>query len=211
MIMLGKNSMTLRSLAAIAAVAAATALMMTGTSAALASPRVGSITGAERAAARLASAISPATSYPEYVISDQYGTYLTDTYGANGTNGVEMYAGPAEYAANWEYRNESVYKTMDVYELYDPITNKCVVWDGQATNRFSEAGCVTGSANEDFWYGEMSGGYYSELYNVGATESYGDDRCLSALGSTTGDGLAAYLCSDDSPYQVWTRVETGTS
>jgi hypothetical protein len=206
--MLGKNSMTLRSLTAIAAVAAASALMMTGTSAALASPKVSIATRAERIASRQASPMAPATGYPEYYLSDDYAGYLTDTYLSGNKYGLEVLNND-EAAPYFEFRNESVYDGKDVYELYDPATNECVAWES-STNLFEEAGCTTGSAGEDFWYGAMNDPDYSELYNVGSSES-GPDRCLSAMGTANGSQLIAYLCSDDSEYQLWTRQKEATS
>jgi hypothetical protein len=205
----GKNSLTLRLLAVTATVAAASALMMTGASAALAVSEVSAATHAADTASRQAAPMTPATSYPEYYLNDAYGEYLMDSYLPDNKYGVQMINGDGD-EPYFEFRNGSVFQGKDVYELYDPASNECVAWES-STNLFEEAGCKTGSAGEDFWYGDMNDGNYSELYNVGASGTNGPDRCLSAMGTANGSGLAAYLCSDDSEYQVWTRVQEGSS
>ena len=165
-----------------------------------------------------------AVGYKEYQIYDTHGGtgYCSNgIYGAptlyntsSGSSGAYIFdnincVGGDAYTL-YEFRNPSTGEGHDVYELYDPETNKCVAWEGASSNLFGEAGCVTANVNEQFWYGNIDT-TSNELHNVGATSHWSDDRCLSALGVGTGNGIAAYKCSDNSADQLWRRNYITTS
>lgn len=157
------------------------------------------------ASAALASPAAPATTYTEYVLTDESGQVLTDV------DGLTVWSPSSGLDTAFEFRNPSTYNGKDVYELYDPLTNKCVAWLGSEANLFGESGCVTADHSEDFWYNAINNPNYTKMFNVEATVYYGDNRCLSALGVGDESGVAAYKCSDGSAQQYWTRTYAGQS
>jgi len=171
------------------------------------------------APAVLASADAAAAQYNEYYIDDWDGYVVYDILGAH--DGVTVWAEdailyPPPPRPIFEFRNGSTDNGVDVYELYDPHTNKCIDWLGAKYDLFGEAGCKRGAADEDFSYGNINNGNFTELDNVGASDHYKIDggMCFSSLGEDTGSGgweVKAYKCTDNSFNQLWSRIYVGKS
>jgi hypothetical protein len=158
--------------------------------------------------------VTPDATYYEYEIIDGAGLNLNAS-GACGLGPYDCVLPIGDSALPYfEFRNGSTYGGKDVYELYNPESNNCVDWDS-SVNKFIQGDCSTGKADEDFWYNfGSSGTASSELYSVGATESFdnGSDYCLSALGTSADSEVVAYKCSDNTyDNQYWYRTVVGST